>query len=173
MVTHITVSFRVRDKGGPSGGKTLSREVPPFDWEVFKNTPNAEEFVKKAYFAAVKKIIREIEERKNSSTASDLDSIETVIARTMSCTRGEIKDWIKTRDWSRANQVADITKVLPDIEKRLPDLASRWNVFSPEYSAKLADKVIAAVADKPDPIADFLFTVLTTERTSDTDLMDL
>lgn len=61
----INISFRVKDKGGPSGGKTVSADVPAFDWESFKKTPNAEEFVKKAYFASVKRIIREIDEHKN------------------------------------------------------------------------------------------------------------
>lgn len=173
MSSQSIVSFRVRDKGGPSGGKLLSREAPAFDWESFKNTPNAEEFVKKIYFAAVKKIIREIEEHRNGSVESDLGSTETVIARALSFTQDEIKDWIKTRDWSKASQVRDIAKVLPQIEKDLPELASRRNPFSAEVSAKIADKIIAAVADVPDPIAEFLFTTLTTQRSSDEELLSL
>lgn len=164
MAGRVVVSFRVKDKGGPSGGKTFSHEAPAFDWESFKKTPNAEEFVKTAYFAAVKKIIREVEEHKNGTVASDLDSYETVVARALSFTQDEIKDWIKTRDWSKATDVRDMTKVLPQIEKKLPALASRRNHFSAEVSAKIAYKIIAAVADDPDPIADFLFTVLTTQR---------
>ncbi len=167
------VSFRVKDKGGPSGGKSLSQEAPAFDWESFKHTPNAEEFVRKAYFAAVKKIIREIEDQKNGSVPSNLESTETVIARALSFTRAEIKEWIKTRDWSKASQVPDINKFLPEIEKYLPELASRRNRFSLEVSAKIADKIIAAVADSPDPIAEFLFTTLTTQRTTDPELMPL
>ena len=129
MSVRVNVNFRVKDKGGPSGGKTLTQSVPSFDWESFKNTPNAEAFVKKAYFAAVKKIIREVEDQKNGSIESDLNSTETIIARALSFTRDEIKDWIKTRDWSKASQVKDIAKVLPEIEKNLPELASRRNPF--------------------------------------------
>lgn len=169
----INYSFRVKDKGGPSGGKTLSRDVPAFDWENFKNTPNAEEFVKKVYFASLKKIIRELDEHKNGSVESDLDSTETVIARALSFTQDEIKEWLKTRDWSKAKQVQDISKVLPEIEKHLPKLASRRNHFTADVSAKIADKIIAAVADDPDPIAEFLFTTLTTPRSADEEFMSL
>lgn len=165
MTNKATISFRVKDKGGPSAGHTLSMSAPTFDWEGFKRTPNAEAFVKKAYFAAVKKIMREVEESKNGTLESDLDSFEAIIARALSFTKDDIRDWIKTRDWSKANQVPDISKVLPEIEKHLPDLATRQNPFSAEVSAKIADKIIAPVADNPDPVADFLFTMLTTQRT--------
>lgn len=169
MSNRINVTFRIRDKGGPSGGKTVSHDVPDFDLEGFMRTPNAEEFVKKAYFAVIKKIIREIEEKKNGSVTADLASTEAVIARSLSFTKEEISEWIKTRDWTRADQVKDTSKLLPVIKERLPDLAARKNPFSAEVSAKLADKVIAAVADAQDAIADFLFTALTTPRNPEED----
>ena len=172
MADHVTVSFRVRDKGGSSGGKTLSREAPSFDWEVFRKTPNAEEFVKKTYYATVKKIVREIEENKNGSVAPDLDSFETVIARALSYTHEEIMDWIRTRDWARA-QVPNIEELMPEITRYFPELASRVNRFDQEPSAKIAWKIVAAVADNPDPIADFLFTMLTTKRQTNIELEPL
>lgn len=167
MTDRVTITFRIRDKGGPSGGKTVSRDAPDFDLARFMATPNADEFVKKAYFATVKKIIREIEERKNGSVASDLTSIESVVARSLAFTKEEIVEWVKTRDWQRANQVKDMEKLLPEIEKHLPSLATRRHPFSEEIAGKLADKVIAAVADNPDAVADFLFTILTTPRDSE------
>lgn len=169
MPERITVTFRVRDKGGPSGGKTLSHDMPAFALDDFLRAPNAEEFIKKAYFAAAKKIVRDIEERKNGTVASDLDSHEAVIARSLSFTKDDIKDWVKTRDWSRAQGVKNINDLVEQIEKLLPDLANRRNHFTPEVAAKLADKVVAAVADYEDPVADFLFTTLTTMRPSPTD----
>jgi hypothetical protein len=102
--------------------------------------PNAEQFVKKAYFAAVKKIIREVEESKNGSVASDLDSTESVIARSLAFTKDEITEWIKTRDWQRATQVKDMVKLLPVIDRYLPILATRKNPFEEGESSKLADK---------------------------------
>jgi len=168
----ISVSFLVRDKGGASAGSTISVDAPEFNWEDFKNTPNAEEFAKKAYFAAVKKIAREINERKNGTTKSDLSSVEAVIARSLSFTQDEIRKWFETRDWTKANQVRDIATVLPKIEKSLLILASRQNPFSAEASEKIAYKIIASVADDQDPIADFLFTILTTSR-SDEELLSL
>ncbi len=170
MTNRISFAFRVRDKGGPSSAKTLTQDIPDFDWTNFKNAPNAEEFVKKAYYASVKKIIREIDEKKNGSVISDLSTIESIIARSLTYTKDEINEWIKTRDWDRANQVKDMGKLLPILKLRLPTLAARKNDFSDEESSKLADKVIAAVADTPDPIADFLFTILTQSRTEEDSL---
>lgn len=166
MSDRIEISFIVRDKGGPAGGKTLTGAAPAFEWENFKNTPNAEAFVKKAYIAACRKVIREIDSQQNRSDATDLASLETVIAKSLSFTKEEIRDWIKTRDWSRASEVRDVSKLLPEIEKKFPALASRINPFPKEHSDLLAVKVVAAVADKADAVADYLFTVLTTPKTS-------
>ena len=83
MSNQTVVTFRVRDKGGPSGGKTISQSVPEFEFANFIKTPNAEEFVKKAYYAGVKKIMREVEERKNGTTVSDLQSAEAIVARSL------------------------------------------------------------------------------------------
>ena len=171
MNTRVSIAFRVRDKGGLSGGKTLSRDIPAFDLEKFMATPNAGEFVKKAYFAAVKKLIREIKELKNGSVASNLESFETIVARSLVFTKDEIVEWIETRDWTRATQVKDMEKLLPDIKKYLPTLATRNHPFTQEKAKALADKVIAAVADNPDPIADFLFTTLTTSRLPEEDAL--
>ena len=172
MNDRIQVSFVVKNKGGLSGGKRLVGDAPAFNWEQFKNAPNAEEFVKKAYLSYVKKIIREIDERKNGTSVSDLASVESVIARSLSFTADEITAWIHARDWNKASQVKDIDKLMPFIKKKLPKLASRHNPFSKDDSDKLADKVIAAVADKPDPVADFLFSVLTLAKESE-ELLDI
>ena len=167
MSDRIEISFVVRKKGGVSGGKTLSGKIPAFDWESFKNTPNADVFVKKAYIAACRKIIREIDEKKKyQSSEADLSSTEAVIAKSISFTKSEIKDWLESRDWSKASDVQDIEKLLPAIRKRFPTLASRVNPFSQKDAEKLADKVVAAVSDKADAVADFLFTVLTTNKNS-------
>ncbi len=164
MENRATMAFRVCDKGGPSGGKTLSRDYPAFDLALFMKTPNVEEYIRKHYLATVKKIIREIDEGKNGTHASDLNSFETVVARSLSFTKDEIADWMRTRDWQRATQVKDMTKLRPALEKHLPALANRRHPFPEEKAAELADKVIAAVADDPDPVADFLFTTLTAQR---------
>lgn len=174
MSARIVVSFRVRerDKAGPSGGKTLSRDAPVFILANFLRTPNAEEFIRKSYFASVKKIIREIKDKKNGTVPSDLDSTEAVIARSLSFTKDEVRDWVKSRDWSRAKGIKNIETLAAQMEKYLPDLALRKNHFDAETSAKIADKVIAAIADEQDAVADFLFTTLTTERKyPDTDLL--
>ena len=47
-----TIRFTVRKKGGALAGQTLEQKIAEFDWEGFKNTPNAEAFAKKAYYVA-------------------------------------------------------------------------------------------------------------------------
>ena len=60
------IRFRIRNRGGDFAGQTIEHKVPDFDWGLFKNTPNAEAFVKKAYFAAAQKLVRDLKEEKNS-----------------------------------------------------------------------------------------------------------
>lgn len=163
MENRTTMTFRVRDKGGPSRGRILSEDYPAFDLALFMKTPNVEAFIRKQYHSTVKRIIREIREGKNGSQASDLNSFETIVARSVSFTKDEIADWMRTRDWQRATQVKDMAKLLPLLERQLPALANRRRPFSEETAVNLADKVIAAVADDPDPVADFLFTTLTAQ----------
>jgi hypothetical protein len=161
MSNQTVVTFRIRDKGGPSAGKTISQLVPKFELADFIKTPNAEEFVKKAYYASVKKIMREVEEKKNGSTVSNLQSTEAIVARSLTFSKEEISDWVKSRDWSRAVQVKNIEKIKAAMIKNLPQIAMRKNPFSPEIAERIADVVVAAVADSPDPVADYLFSVLT------------
>lgn len=169
MTTLATMTFRVRNKGGPSGGKTLSSEFPGFDLIRFMKTPNAQAFIEKHYLATVKKILREIDESKNGSVAADLTSFESIVARSLSFTQEEVSEWMNSRDWTRATQVKDMKALLPHLEKILPTLTSRTHPFSEDKAKELADKVIAAVADNPDPIADFLFTTLTSPRAFELD----
>ena len=161
MKNQITVSFRVRDKGGESGGKVLMRYVPAFDLTEFMKIPNAGEFVKKAYFAAVKRIIREVEEKTNGTLESDLGSIEAIVTRSLTYTKEEISEWIASRDWTKAKGIKNLEKTLANIKKNLPLLARRENHYSKEESEVVADKIIAAVADNPDPVADYIFSALT------------
>lgn len=162
MENRKSMTFQVRNKGGQSAGKTISGDYPDFDFSLFMKTPNVEKFIRKHYLATVKKIIREIEEGKNGTQADDLASFEAIVARSISFTKDEIEEWVRTRDWQRATQVKDMVKLQPVLEKDLPKLSSRRHPFSEDDAKNIADKVIAAVADDPDPVADFLFTILTT-----------
>lgn len=164
MNERIDVTFRVRDKGGALGGTTVSGTVPKFELDQFMKTANAMVFVEKQYYAATKKIMREIEEQKNGTVPSDLDSFEAVIARSLTFTREEIKDWIATRDWTKAQVVIDKADLLERYKMKLPSLSSRSNPFSQKLSEQIANQMIAPVADKLDAVADFLFTVLTVPR---------
>jgi hypothetical protein len=174
MTNRTTVSFTVKDKKGKSAGKVLAADVPEFDWESFKNTPNANEFVKRAYYAEVKKIIREIRETRNGTVETDLESFEAIITRSLSFTKQDIRDWMSTRDWNKAAEAKDIRKVVDYITPLLPEVALRKNPFPNEDALKLADKVISAVCDSPiDPVADFINTILTTKHHEQISAADL
>lgn len=173
MTDKIRISHVVRDKGGKSAGKTLTAEVPAFDWEQFKNAPNANEFVKRAYYASVKKLMREADEGKNGTTTSDLVSYESILTRTLHFTKQDIQDWMDSRDWKRATEARDIEKALGEIRPKLPEVALGINPFPDDYALKLANKVIAKVADVPtDPVADYIFSILTT-KLARVDLLEL
>ena len=168
MEAKETQKYRVKDKGGVLGGKEVVSEIPSFNIEQFMSTPNAGEFVKKAYYAATKKISREIAEKKNGTVPADLSSFEMIIARTLNFTKGEIKEWLDTRDWSRIANFKNPTGTRAALEAWLPTLASRVNTQHAQFSDKVAEKLIAALASKPDSIAEYLFVLLTVSRESPT-----
>ena len=160
------VTFRVKDKGGALGGKDISFEAPEFDLEAFLRTPNAEEFIRKAYLAAAKRIAREIEEEKSGSVPADLESYEMIVARSLKFTKADITSWLSSRDWTRIASFKDPEGVRRSMEAWLPSLSSRANYLREEPSRKVAEKVVAALASKPDPVAEYLFVVLTVRRES-------
>ncbi len=165
MKNHIFFSFEVRNRGNGNAlsGKQLTREIPDFNFEEFRKSPNAEEFMRKAYFSAVKKIMREAENHINGTETSDLDSYESIIARSLVVTKKEIIEWEESRDWSKATEIKNPAKSIPYLKKQLPSLSDRNNPFEKERADQVA-KIVAAVADKPDRIADYLFTTLTLPR---------
>ena len=169
MADRETIKFRVRNKQGQLSGVEIENEVPKFDWQTFKNSPNANEFVKKAYYSAVKKIMREIHEgNKNGTQKSDLVSFETVITRSIAITKNDILSWIKSRDLEKVPKVRDNDKIKDHLSKYLPELARGINVFGEADTETLIDRFIPIVADDPtDPIADYLYSVLTIERKDD------
>lgn len=168
------ITFRVKEKGGPMGGREISFDAPEFNLPEFLKTPNSEEFIKKAYISAIKKIAREIEEHKNGSLPADLTSYEMIIARSLKFTKPDITRWLETREWSRIEAFKDPAALKASMEKWLPRLASRTNSLRMELSRNVAVKVIAALADKPDPVAEYLFVTLTVERPQETyDISDL
>ena len=168
----VPIQFTVRNKGGALGGQTIEHLVAEFDWEVFKNTPNSEEFVRKAYYAAAKKFIRELHEGRNQTEEHHLQSMENLIARSLSFTQQEIKDWCEERDWSIVTFKGDREKALGFLKEQLPRLASSENDF-PDRQRHRAAEIVAEVADsKSDPVANYLFVKLTQGQKND-DLANL
>lgn len=159
-MSNVPIRFTVRNKGGALGGQTIEHSVPEFDWTAFKNEPNAEAFVKKAYIAVAQKLVRELHEKKNGTEQRHLQSMESLIARSLKFTRDEIEDWCESRDWSRARFEHDVEKGILLLKKHLPGLSSSEFAF-PEKLRERAAEIVAEVADaKSDPVADYLFVKL-------------
>lgn len=159
-----SITFRVKNKGGVLGGKDVNFQFPEFILADFLRTPNAEEFVKKSYLAAAKRIAREIKEEKNGSVPADLESYEMIVARSLKFTKADIEGWLRTRDWTKIANFKDPEKTRRVMEKWLPGLSGRTNFLEEEFSLKVAEKVVATLANKPDPVADYLFVILTVQR---------
>lgn len=158
------IRFTVRNKGGKLGGQTLEHAVAEFDWPTFKNTPNAEEFVKKSYYAAAQKLVRELHEGKNRTEDHHLHSMESLIARSLKFTREEIIEWCDSRNWALATFTTDPEKAIALLKEYLPNLSSSDFGF-PEQLRSRAAEVVAEVADsKADPLADYLFVKLSQEQ---------
>jgi hypothetical protein len=162
-MTKKQIRFTVRKKGGKSSGETLEHDVPAFDWGEFKNSPNAETFVKKAYFSAAQKIVREIHESKNGTEEYHLKTIESLVARSINFNSSEINDWLESRDWEQAKFTIEKSKGINFLKKNLPLLASDDSSF-PEKLRDRAAELIAEIADiEADPVADYLWVKLTQE----------
>jgi hypothetical protein len=159
-----SIRFRVRNKGGKFAGQILEHSVADFDWAAFKNTPNAEAFAKKAYAAAAQKLVRELYEGKNQTDDRHLQSMESLIARSLKFTRDEIVDWCDSRDWRRAKFTIPAEKAIKTLKEHLPNLSSDDFGF-PENLRIRAAEIVAEVADsKSDPVADYLFVKLSQEQ---------
>lgn len=154
MKTTIRFTVRKRGSGSSVAGKTLEREVPAFDWEDFKRCPNAAEFAQKAYFQAIRELVRK--EALQRYPADSLHSMESVLTNALSYTKDEIVEWIDSRDWDSAKLKMPTEEATEILKKKLTWLSA----VSATEKDKLAE-IIASVADKPDPIAEYLFSRLT------------
>lgn len=160
MSNKINYKFRVKNKGGESAGKILENEVPDFDWEEFKKLPLARIFAKNAYFEVIKKIMREIEEDlKNQTMECDLQSMESIIVRSIKFTQEDIAEWFTKRSWADFPKYKN-TERGERLKKQLLSL-SRGPVLFDEAQRKNYANIVAKVADKPtDDVADYLFSRL-------------
>lgn len=160
MSNKIVISFRVRDRGGPQARRRIEGEVDAFDWEEFKKCPNAEAFAKKAYMAAVKKLLREIRGGSPSVTCdADISSLESVLARSLHYTQEELSEWWDSRDWNVV-KLSDKTK--KSLKGILLNPTARYSFYDEPTRTALWEAV-SSLADTPtDAIADYLFSRITT-----------
>ena len=86
-------------------------------------------------------------------------------------TKNEIKEWVDSRDWVKATAIKNPTEFIPYLKKNLPNLSSRTHPYDQKIADKVAD-IVAAVADTPDRIADYLYSTLTLTK-SNNSLLDI
>lgn len=164
----IEKSYMTRSTNG-SPRKIITQMVPKFNWEKFKLLPNAADFVAKAIDQYTTQMMREIEDRKNGTDKDHLASLEAVVARALTFSAKEIENWCDSQDWSSAD--IDPQKA-NNIKKHLMEFGARKGGANAECGLpemkrkKLAERVMQ-VAGKDDPLADWLFTRLTTPRLDD------
>jgi hypothetical protein len=157
----IPISFTIRRRGGEFAGQKYEYRVAAFDWELFKNAPNAEAFAKKAYYAAAQKLVRDMVEEKPSTDEHHLISMENLMARMLKFTKQEIIDWCDSREWSLAKFSIDSEQGIKIMKDNLPKLSSAEFAFPSKQRARAAE-IVAEVANKDsDPIANYLFVKLT------------
>jgi hypothetical protein len=169
QVTHCH-RVRQRSNGSPVAGKMVSIVIPPFDWEAFKNTPNAQQFVKKAYIAEAKKQARIAAEKGVDSAPHIIRTMEEFLLIGVRFSADEIKEWLKTRDWSKA-QFKKPEEGKKALEQYLPLVATDRGLdkLHLKWKSKAArDQVygyVADIADHPDdPVADFIASSLDQQR---------
>ena len=154
-----------RTKGEPS----LEANVPEFDWDEFKRLPLAREFVRKKYEEALRKLVVEIDSRKNGTSRNHLKSIQAVLAREHVTKKEEFSDWLDKRNWTNLNgrhpnpEAAEKTIRNYAMGMRANRDASH---LSPDQRKKMAE-LVASLADKPeDVMADWLFEKFTNDDES-------
>ncbi len=163
-------------KGGKLKGKTLEREIPDFDFKEFVNVPNADIFVRKAYFSHVKKLMRESEENINGTRDQHLQSVESIIARSTVIPKNDMDEWLDSRDWDKAEftnpeiAISQVKKLCHELRKWHDSTLAN---YPEELRNRLANK-LAGIADTPqDSMADFIFSKLTQQQLRGGSLADI
>lgn len=132
-----------------------SIEAYKFDWDEFKKSPNAKAFAEQAFNRALKSIIRK-QSKKNFDKylCNPIISMESVFINHISCTKADIDDWFKNRDWSQV----DLNEIQVKNFRKLLDI-------KPRDKLDKIRQIIAHIADKPsDWVADYLFASLDPEN---------
>lgn len=163
---HIELSYQTRSTSKNPNRKTVSQRVPKFDWETFKRLPNAADFVEKFYYQSCKRMIREIEEPENGTAIEHLDSMESVITRSIMYTACEIEEWWDEQNCEGAgitpDQAKNIRKYLSEFGMRKGGANAECDI--PEHIRRKLAQRVTQVARKNDPLAEWLFTRLTSNR---------
>ncbi len=137
--------FKNTKANGQLAGKEVKHEVPKFIYEEFINIKNAKFLIEKQYNSLVQQLVREALLDKNGTTEKHLQSIESVISKFIAFGKGDIERWCDSRECGEK-----FKKILVKI--------AMDNIYIPENKKVMLIDRLASLADKDDPIAEFLFT---------------
>ena len=170
----VEKSFMTKSTKTNPEKREITQLVPVFDWDKFKLLPNAPEFVEKLFDQCITKMMREIDEKNRHGTRLEhMASMESVIAREIGYSEQAIRKWCDSRDWASSDinpqQAANITEHLVKFAPRKRGVQAEYSLDS-KVMTKLAERV-TQVADKDDPLADWLFTRLTSSKKEELHLM--
>lgn len=118
-------------------------------------------------------MVRELEEGKNQTEAHHLQTIESLIARSLNFTKEDIQEWCNNRNWESAAFRGDREKGIQMLKDKLPLLAGSDFAFPEEFRKRAAEIVAEVAGSSVDPVADYLFVKLSQEQkqTSKLDLL--
>ena len=168
-------SFRKTKANGTLSGTSEEYQVPDFEWEEFIKLPNARLFAKRSYDSTIQKLVRDILLEKNGTSDHHLQTMESVIARSITFTKQEIIEWCNSRDWELTQFNMDKEKAIQLLNDKLPAFALDENsIIDKNVKTRIAE-IIAGVSDiNTDPVAEYLWAKLTQESSNESShLLDL
>ena len=168
----IEYSYKTRKTPQNPNSQTITAEVAKFDWKKFKLQPNAAEFVEKMYYQKIKQMMRDAHDGKNNTSFEHCKSMEALIARSLVYSAQEISDWCDQQNWSAAGlddtRANRIKKYLVNFAAR-KDGANAENQLPQNTKTILMERILAVVKEH-DPLANWLFTRLSTSSNIDMDI---
>ena len=175
MVEKILLKFVVRNRNGSkSGGQEVSGEIESFDWEKFKNLPNAAAFVKTAYEREARQLMRQLHENNPNVSPHHIESMENVICKILPITKKQIETWFDERNWDLIESFKGNTAKKQKLKEYLTGLA-HGDVLARDFDAakRLALHILDVCNKNTDVTGYYLWVKLTTKPTEYGDLTSL
>ena len=177
MIEKTSIEFVVRNRNGSkSGGQKIKGEIENFDWEKFKNIPNAAAFVKKAYEREARQLMRQLHENKTNVSPHHVETMENVICKVLPITKKQIETWFDERNWDVIEPLKGNAIKKQKLKEYLINLAHD-DIPARDFDAakRLALHILDVCNKNTDVTGYYLWVKLTTKATeySELTLLDI